>query len=383
MKYKVIKPNDRRFYVVRYSDPFTGEPRQQSTGHTRKREADRFAAELAAQIEAGHSSGRDMSWAAFVDLCKTDKLAKIKSSAGYVSALASFAAGTGIKSTREINRSTVDAYLRWAASSGLAKSSQASYAKHLSAVFHWAENRGIIARAPKIQAGSTEVMRGRPLTLEEFERMIASAPKVVGAKNAPAIQNAMIAAWSIGLRRAELLRLSWDDHSRIRIIDLAARRPMIHFPADQHKAGRDCTLPLTGEAIELLRRISRRGMSGAVLGPFRGKRKAIATADGLGRVISDIGERAAVVTGSRDGAPVYATAHDLRRSLGTRLVESGLPLPMVQAMMRHASITTTTAHYVHFTPERLAVHLEGSTLGDTSHNHSPRQNRVNPSTHKL
>ena len=208
-------------------------------------------------------------------------------------------------------------------------------------------------------------MRGRPLTLEEFERMLAVTSKVVGAQHAKLWRDVLRACWSIGLRRSEVLRVSWDDPERIEVLNLNGRRPMIHFPASQHKARRDDTLPLLPEAVAMLKTAARRGKQGQVFQSLRGKRRGVTTADGVGRMISEIGKRANVVTDTKDGKPIYATAHDLRRSLGTRLVEAGVPIPLVQRMMRHRSITTTMEHYVHFSPERLSAQLEGYTLGDT------------------
>ena len=62
-----------------------------------------------------------------------------------------------------------------------------------------------------------------------------------------------------------------------------------------------------------------------------------------GRVISDIGEQADVLVNSTEGK--YASAHDLRRSFGTRWAARVKPATL-QLLMRHESIETTMKYYV-------------------------------------
>jgi integrase len=50
----------------------------------------------------------------------------------------------------------------------------------------------------------------------------------------------------------------------------------------------------------------------------------------------------------------YASAHDLRRSCATRLVDAGVPEREVAVIMRHASVETTRRHYVPTNVQRSA-----------------------------
>jgi integrase len=67
------------------------------------------------------------------------------------------------------------------------------------------------------------------------------------------------------------------------------------------------------------------------------------TSANAGRVISDIGEEAGVMVNKAEWK--YASAHDLRRSFGTRWAPRVKPATL-QLLMRHKSIETTLKYYV-------------------------------------
>jgi integrase len=99
-------------------------------------------------------------------------------------------------------------------------------------------------------------------------------------------------------------------------------------------------------------------------------------------VVSEIGERAGVKvsTDPVTKAVKYASAHDLRRSFGTRWAARLMPQQLME-LMRHESITTTMRFYVGRNATTTAdalwaaheaaggsVQAVGITLGDTSPN---------------
>jgi integrase len=76
-----------------------------------------------------------------------------------------------------------------------------------------------------------------------------------------------------------------------------------------------------------------------------------------GRVISEIGEKAEVLVNSLEGK--YASAHDLRRSFGTRWAARVKPATL-QLLMRHRSIETTMKYYVDQDADEVADELWAS-----------------------
>jgi integrase len=71
--------------------------------------------------------------------------------------------------------------------------------------------------------------------------------------------------------------------------------------------------------------------------------------DWVGKIIERIGRKANVIVepeNEKTGRPMkFATAHDLRRSCGQRLRDSGVPPLLICRVMRHESWETTRRHY--------------------------------------
>ena len=73
-----------------------------------------------------------------------------------------------------------------------------------------------------------------------------------------------------------------------------------------------------------------------------------------GWVISELGERAGVIVNPTEGK--FASAHDLRRSFGTRWAPRVKPT-VLQKLMRHANIQTTLKYYVAIESDDIAEEL--------------------------
>jgi integrase len=117
---------------------------------------------------------------------------------------------------------------------------------------------------PKRLKGS-KLMRGRPITAEEFERMLKATPKVVDNAAAASWQFYLRALWASGLRLSESLTLRWDDAPDAIVVDLSGRRPMLRIPAESHKAHRDTMLPMTPDFATLLESVPQRERRGRVI----------------------------------------------------------------------------------------------------------------------
>jgi integrase len=88
----------------------------------------------------------------------------------------------------------------------------------------------------------------------------------------------------------------------------------------------------------------------------------------ISRIISAVGKKAGVVVNKAAGK--YASAHDLRRSFGTRWASRVKPVTL-QLLLRHKSIETTLKYYVDQDADEVADELwkahsgSGNTLGNT------------------
>ena len=63
----------------------------------------------------------------------------------------------------------------------------------------------------------------------------------------------------------------------------------------------------------------------------------------------------------------YATAHDLRRSFGTRWAKRVMPA-VLQRLMRHAEIATTMKYYVTMDADCVADEVVGARIGEPAGN---------------
>ena len=175
---------------------------------------------------------------------------------------------------------------------------------------------------PKKAKGQT-LMRGRPITAEEFDRMLAAAPKV-RPDDSPAWTQYLTALWLSGLRLEESLVLSWDQDKPF-TVDLTGRRPAFRIYAEAQKARRDEVLPMTPDLAQWLLQTPEAERSGPVfkmIGLEHGRQIAART---VGRMVSKIGKKAGVVVNKAAGKFASARlAAGFRHPLGVEGQAGGL-----------------------------------------------------------
>ena len=197
-------------------------------------------------------------------------------------------------------------------------------------------------------------MKGRPITGEEFERMLAATEAVVGSEAAPAWCRYLEGLYAGGLRRGEALNLHWDRQDRLHPVFGANGRPVLRIPGECEKGHTDRLLPLAPEFAMMLIGTPEEQRSGRVfqIPGIRGgteKRRQ----EWVGKKVSEIGKKAGVVVQvhPETGKVKYASAHDLRRAFGERWAALIMPAHL-QQLMRHESIETTLRYYVGANAER-------------------------------
>lgn len=351
MKYKLVKPTRCKFWLIRLAHPSVEGWKEKSTKKTRRRDAERVAAQIVAGLQPAESAR--LTWTAFRKRYEADHLSTLKRPGCFKSAASKMEAMIAPHYLDELDAARMKQWRQKMLAAGMPTSTSASYLKHVRAALGWAEENGYIKVAPRVRTGGTSKMKGRPLTAEEFERMLRAASKVVGRGSAEQWKRLMTGLWLMGLRLQEAIDMRWDDPAAIHPIKLDKGLPLLCFPGNRHKNGKDQLVPLTPDAAEFLRKTPPKKRVGLVF-PLAGDRKPIRTADRASRIISRIGEKALVVTGlDADGSKTHATAHDLRRSFAQRLAPK-LSSDQLQALMRHADIKTTRAHYAQLQAEALA-----------------------------
>ena len=165
--------------------------------------------------------------------------------------------------------------------------------------------------------------RDRWLTIDEEQTFLANAT------NPAWLRPLVTTALHTGMRRGELLALTWKD------VDFKARLIRV----EKSKNGEKRSIPMSRTLQETLKAINMRDISGTVFPiSVRSLRAA------YGRTLEKAG-----ITDFH--------FHDLRHTFATRLVQAGQDLYKVQKLLGHKSIVMTQ-RYAHHYPESLRSSVE-------------------------
>ena len=381
---RVIDRKDRKYLVLRWRDPKTGKHREEATDTTRRREAERLAGDCEKRL-ANAKEHDQTSWATFRERYEAEKLPGVKPStrAAWCKAARAYQRHMAPRQLADVTEGTVSKYTAKLFAERLSVSSVATYLRTLRVGLNWAGRIFPGYTPPHIEIPKvprSKMMKGRPITTEEFERMLSKVAAIVGARQAGSWRFLLRGLFLSGLRLGEALSLHWTDHEELHIYRLDNRRPMLRIHAAKEKGGRDRLLPITPDFAHLLRNVPDYNRVGWVFQPLGKRGQPLTVLADVSKIIIQIGEAAAVKVATRvkrrtvDGettledVPKYAGAHDLRRAFGERWAGKVMPFEL-QELMRHESIETTSKYYVGRNALRTAdavwaAHEGGDTFGD-------------------
>ena len=130
--------------------------------------------------------------------------------------------------------------------------------------------RDWIVKVPDLDSLSVDdVMKGRPITGEEFDRMIEATPRVVGKNEAPSWQFALRVLWYSGFRVGDLMDFHWDDERHIRPVwpSRSGVHPTITVPSSQ-KNGKLQEIPMLPELEAFLLEVPKAKRTGWIVNPL-------------------------------------------------------------------------------------------------------------------
>jgi len=391
IKVYVAAFGDRAHYQMQYRDPTTGKLKTRSTGIERtgrKREqeaAQREAAKWEAELQEGryHAPNR-VTWEGFRERYEAEVLpslaAKTREKAAAV--FGAIERTVAPRLLRDLTASRISALQARMRDDGRTEATIAGNLAHLRAALAWAVRMGLLPKVPDIprpkRAKAQKMMKGRPISGEEFDRMLdkvaagllairetpkpttppkriigpearrryQDAARVTVAAQVPAWRSLLEGLWTSGLRLGEALELLWESDGGLSV-DLTGRHPMLRIPAAMEKGNQDRMLPMAPEFAEFLMRTPEAERTGRVF-------KLAMTRNRASRVVSAIGKAAGVkVNTDAAGKAKFASAHDLRRSFGERWATRVMPQVLME-LMRHESIETTMRYYVGRNAQRTA-----------------------------
>lgn len=374
-KVRIARPKGRP-YQIRYTDPDTNKEIRISVGSRDEKAAQRLHDETVAKLTLGLGTaprervrGPSMRWEHFredysrlklstlrtstaestenrLDVCqrilRPRTLADLTKPGKFERLKAELLAGTASRLNKPRSAHTTNSYLA-----------------ALVAALNWAHTQGYLEECTRRQVvAADDPDKGRPLTTEEFERMLAAVPAICPGHE-PGWIYLLRGLWESGLRVDEAMHLSFDLPKTI-TVQRDRRGVMLAFPGARQKNRKAQTVPTTPAFAALLD--EHPTQTGMVFTPTkRNGRSGRPTTDQVGKVISAIGAKALIRV---NDAGKFASAHDLRRSFGQRLADAGVGPRDLQKIMRHRSITTTEAYYLRDDAgaigDRIAARLMGT-----------------------
>lgn len=248
----------RKHWYMRYVDPITGKQDAKSTGvRMTEKDSKKLANRVAAKREADLREGRYKSpskttWEEFRERYEAEKLPGCSGwYRGAMRTVMNRLERFGVSRLSQIDAGVLGRFVAALRADGVADSTIRTYLKHIRAALAWGHELGIIAEIPKIKLPKMHSkMKGRPITTEEFERMLAATRKM-GLHDPAEWRRYLTGLWLSGLRLEESLRLSWEDGTDF-AVDLTGRHPMFRIAGPAQKSRRAEVLPMTPDFAEWL-----------------------------------------------------------------------------------------------------------------------------------
>ena len=369
MQTKDGKKVPRKYFEAEWTDPKTGRRKRQSLKTAERREAMKLAGQLERDLRDGINVGtRKVEWNE-AKMEYFEHLRREKMSAGYLKQIEStfrkvqdwlnvrYLQQIDEDAIRKFQRKLADQKGRAADGSTVTDQTIKKCLTHIKSFLRWAKEQKLLAEVPTLKmprGSSLGKAKGRRLTVEEFERMLSQLPRIcrnaTGAKQTGRLMHGL---WLTGLRLREALGLSWDPSDDRIWLDFTGKRPVLVIPEGVDKSKRADVLPLMPDFIEWLdTNVPREHRTGLVF-------PQNVNAEAVGKRISRAGRKAQVLVDRKLGKT--ASAHDLRRSFGTRWSNHpGMTLQALQKIMRHSSIETTMRYYATVQTEDLEAIIWGN-----------------------
>ena len=281
-----------------------------------------------------------LTWAEFRKRCEAEKLSAMPESTqvAYRVALDHLQRIIDPDRLAKLTPQVMSRFQAEARKEGMKATTLARHLRHIKACLRWGERQGLMVKAPAIEmpklAKGQSMAKHRPVTAEEFDRMLAAVPKV-RPHDAPAWERLLRGLWLSGLRLAEAVALDWDDGPFV--LDTTGKHPAFHIEAEGQKVRRSEMVPTTPDFAEWILAetpaAERVGKVFKLVDSTTGR--PFAAHNTVGPVVSAIGRKAGVVVGTteklveeggkRVKRPVklFAGAHDLRRAFCSPMGQEG------------------------------------------------------------
>ena len=290
----------------------------------------------------------DPDESAFFQFMATERSASERTLANYRAALESYHAWRGPRDVawRKAAADDFRDYLFFLLKDGLKKSTIRLRFAALRSFYKFLVLRRGLGRSPVAEVQLPKPERGLPvvLSISQMDDLLAVPLRIGTDAKSPSWLPARDAAilelfYSCGLRISELIALDVAN------LDFIGETVKVFGKGSKERIG-----PVGGLAIAAIQRY--RQQAAVTSGPlFLSKRRTRITQQAV-----DLMLRKCL---KHSGIPFAVSPHKLRHSFATHLLDAGADLRSVQAMLGHASLSTTQI-YTHVTKERLKQAYDGA-----------------------
>jgi integrase len=311
---------DRPMLVLQWIDPDTGKRKSKSAGTTDETKAEDKRADLESDLNNNrYQESSRMTWERFRELYEQEKLdsrrENTRKKAGYV--FDRFEELVSPRTLRTITERTLSKYALALREDGCKPATIQGHLAYLRAALRWAVEQRFIGTAPRVSMPKVPKKKFiRKIVEAEFDRLVAAAPDQEW-------ELFMRVAWYTGMRRNEMLDLTWHSDASTPWVDF--ERSRIWIPAASNKADEDQWVPIHPELAASLQ--AQRRPWGKLFNLSESPRE-------VSRTFTELARKAGL----------KICLHDLRRSFGSRYA-AVVPAQVLQRLMRHADIKTTMAYY--------------------------------------
>lgn len=344
IKVLIRKKPDRNTFTLYYRDPDTKKEVTRTSKAANVREAERDASKWEEELIAFRGSD-GAGWDHFRARFRGEHLSTLSEDgrSSYITALNSFERLMKPRSVAAVSASHLSEYksLLLTGDDAIAITSVASYLTHLNGAFNWAKMVGMMRDVPQTmlpKIGRRRMHRGRPITDAEFATLLDAVDLRV-RKDQGQWKRFLWLLWLTGLRCGEAIKISWDKPP-VQVCMDTKPYPTILFYLEGQKSRVDEAIPMTPDFYEWLKKIPPIERHGPVAPLFTENGRRFSPKK-IGLKLSEIGERSGIET--TNGS--FVTAHDLRRSFGTKWAMKVRPMTL-QKLMRHSTIETTLKYYI-------------------------------------
>jgi integrase len=330
VRYWELKPDGRSWREV-----------WRSTKTTVRKEAEQFKRKVERELDAGRRYDPDMPWVDFkqdfLETHATRKAARTQETYGFC--LETFTEVAKPRRLSDVTLGMLEDFANERRRNGITPATVNKELRHIRSALRWALRRDYISRVPEFSSVFIRVESKQPVTIPEddFITMVEALkkPKLELEKRPKDWWRVFLyVAYYLGLRRSEILGLTWDR------VSLDSHE--VHISAITSKGRKDRVIPMAPELTDVLREWRK------LQGGTKAKGEVLPWPYDTYRDLYVDWHAIQAAAGIPEGE--HYLPKNCRSSCASELIAAGVPTVVVKDFLGHGSVTTTERYYINTKP---------------------------------